>query len=220
MVESRDNLEVSKEMIEHHQESTTTSELDNYQLARDREIRVVKLPKRYGIADLISYALMVANEVTGEEPESYNQVMNSKDKMKWLNVMKEEMTSLKENNTWVLVQRPAGRRLVGCKWIFKLKEGIAGSESVRYKTRLVAKGFTQKEGIDFNEVFSPVVKHFSIRVLLVITTYLDLELDQMDVKTAFLHGNLEEEILMAQPEGFFKNELKIWFAYSRKTCMS
>ncbi|KAH9703868.1 hypothetical protein KPL70_011252 [Citrus sinensis] len=124
------------------------------------------------------------------------------DKLKWLSAMEEEMTSLKKNNTWVLVQRPAGRRLVGCKWIFKLNEGVSGSESVRYKARLVAKGFTQKEEIDFNEVFSPVVKHSSIRVLLAITTFFDLELDQMDVKTAFLHGNLEEEIRMAQREGF------------------
>ncbi|KAH9733855.1 hypothetical protein KPL71_017172 [Citrus sinensis] len=151
LVESRDSLKESKEMIDHHQESATTSELDNYQLARDREKRVVKLPKRYGIADLISYALMVADEVTGDEPESYKQAMNSRDKLKWLNAMEEEMASLKENNTWVLVQRPAGRRLVGYKWIFKLKEGVAGSESVKYKARLVAKGFTQKEGIDFNK---------------------------------------------------------------------
>ena len=162
------------------------------------------MPKRYGIADLISFALMVADEMTGEEPKSYKQAINSRDKLKWLSAMKEEMASLKDNNTWVLVQRPAGRRLVGCKWIFKLKEGVAGSKSVRYKARLVAKGFTQKEGIDFNEVFSPVVKHSSIRVLLAITAYFDLELDQMDVKTAFLHGNLEEEILMAQPEGFIE----------------
>ena len=147
---------------------------------------------------------MVVDEVTGEEPESYKQAMNSTNKIKWLSAMEEEMASLKDNNTWVLVQRPTGRRLVGCKWIFKLKEGVTGSKTVRYKARLVAKGFTQNEGIDFNEVFSPVVKHSSIRVLLAITAYFDLELDQMDVKTAFLHGNLEEEILMAQPEGFIE----------------
>ena len=81
-VESRDNLKESEEMIKPHQESNKTSELVNYQLARDREMRVVKLPKRYGIANLISYALMVADEVIGEEPESYKQAMNSRDKLK------------------------------------------------------------------------------------------------------------------------------------------
>ncbi|KAH9779747.1 hypothetical protein KPL71_007827 [Citrus sinensis] len=130
------------------------------------------------------------------------------DKLKWLSAMEEEMTSLKKNNTWVLVQRPAGRRVVGCKWIFKLKEGVFESESVRYKARLVAKGLTQKEGINFNEVFSSVVKYSSIRVLLAITTFFDLELDQMDVKTTFLNGNLEEEILMAQPEGFIEEGIE------------
>ncbi|KAH9678735.1 hypothetical protein KPL71_025836 [Citrus sinensis] len=104
----------------------------------------------------------------------------------------------------VLVQRLAGKTLVGCKWIFKLNEGVSGGEPVRYEAKLVAKGFIQKEEIDFNEVFSPVVKHSSIRVLLAITTFFELELNQMDVKTAFLHGNLKKEILMAQPEGFIE----------------
>ena len=149
-VEPKENLKESKEMIQPHPESNKTSELANYQLARDRDKRVVKLPKIYGIADLISYALMVADEMIGEEPESYKQVMNKRNKLKWLSTMKEEMISLKKNNTWVLVQRPAGRKLVGCKWIFKLNEGVSGSETVRYKARLVAKRFTQKEWIDFN----------------------------------------------------------------------
>ncbi|KAH9705095.1 hypothetical protein KPL70_011743 [Citrus sinensis] len=207
-VESKDILKESEKITESHHGVNKALELDNYQLARDRERKVVKMPKRYWIADLISYALMVADEMIGEEPENFKQAMDSKDKWKWLSAMEDEMTSLKKNNTWVLVQRPAGKRLVGCKWIFKLKDGVSRDESVRYKARLVAKGFKQKEEIDFNEVFSPVVKHSSIRILLAVTTFFDLELDQMDVKTAFLHGNLEEEILMAQPEGFIEEEIE------------
>ena len=88
--------------------------------------------------------------------------------------------------------------------MFKWKEGIVGIEKPRYKARLVAKGFTQREGVDFNEIYSPVVKHTSIRVLLALVNQYDLEREQMDVTTAFLHGNLEERILMAQPEGFIK----------------
>nr|KYP54550.1 Retrovirus-related Pol polyprotein from transposon TNT 1-94 [Cajanus cajan] len=118
--------------------------------------------------------------------------------------MKEEMESLQKNQTWKLVKLPKGRHVVGCKWIFKRKPGIPGVEPLRYKARLVAKGFSQKEGVDFNEIFSPVVRHTSIRVLLALVACQDLELEQLDVKTAFLHGRLEEDILMKQPEGFVK----------------
>ncbi|GJR45460.1 retrovirus-related pol polyprotein from transposon TNT 1-94 [Tanacetum coccineum] len=86
--------------------------------------------------------------------------------------------------------------------VFKKKEGIPGVEDERFKARLVANGFTQREGVDFNEVFSPVVKHSSIRMLLDMVALCDMELQQLDVKTAFLHGELEEKIYMRQPKGF------------------
>jgi len=92
--------------------------------------------------------------------------------------------------------------VVGCKWIFKRKPGLSEKEAIRYKARLVAKGFSQKEGVDFNKIFSPMVRHTSIRVLLAIVANQDLELEQHDVKIAFLHGRLEENILMKQLEGF------------------
>ncbi|KAH9804147.1 hypothetical protein KPL71_002018 [Citrus sinensis] len=205
-VELTDDHKDTDEESKSYDNKSRSLEMNNYQLARDRERRVIKMPKKYGIADLISYALNVAEEVIGEEPSSYKQAMNSRDKTKWLSAMEEEISSLKKNNTWILVRKPEDRKLVGCKWIFKLKDGATSEEPPRYKARLVAKGFTQREGVDYSEVFSPVVKYSSIRVLLAITTYHDLELDQMDVKTAFLHGNLEEEIYMEQPEGFIQRE--------------
>ncbi|CAM8989115.1 unnamed protein product [Rhodiola kirilowii] len=116
--------------------------------------------------------------------------------------MEEEIQSLNKNKTWDLVKKPAGVKLVGCKWIFKYKEGIPGVEEPRYKARLVEKGFTQREGVDFNEIYSPVVKHRSIRTILSIVAHDNLELEQLDVKTAFLHGNLDETIYMSQPECF------------------
>ena len=82
------------------------------------------------------------------------------------------------------------------------KEGFPSKNDVRYKARLVAKGYAQKEGIDYNEVFSPVVKHSSIRILLALVAQFNMELVQMDVKTTFLHGDLEEEIYITQPNGF------------------
>ncbi|GJX16360.1 retrovirus-related pol polyprotein from transposon TNT 1-94 [Tanacetum coccineum] len=98
--------------------------------------------------------------------------------------MKEEMYSLRKNKTWELVDHPVGKNLVSCKWLFKIKEGIEGVQKPMYKARLVARGFTQRAGIDYNEVFSLVVRHTSIWVILALTACKDYELEQLDVKTA------------------------------------
>ncbi|KAK2447548.1 secreted RxLR effector protein [Trifolium repens] len=181
----------------------------DYQLARDRERRVITPPNRNGYADLICYALNAAEEVQDSEPKNFREASESIDSKDWLKAMEEEMLSLEKNQTWELVPLPKNKRVVGSKWVFKRKEGIPGVEAPRYKARLVAKGFTQVEGIDYNEIFSPVVKHCSIRVLMAIVNMYDLELEQMDVKTAFLHGELEETIYMQQPEGFVEDNSKV-----------
>ena len=116
--------------------------------------------------------------------------------------MEEEMQSFQKNQTWKLASLPKGKKAIGCKWVYAKKDGFPHRDNVCYKARLVAKGYAQKEGVDYNEVFSPVVKHSYIRILLALVAQLDLEIVQMDVKTAFLHGDLEEEIYMSQPEGF------------------
>ena len=104
--------------------------------------------------------------------------------------------SLEKNGTWDLVKLPKDKKSVHCKWIFKRKEAMSPSEPAMYKARLVAKSYSQISDIDFNDVFSPVVKHSSIRTLLSIVAMRDYELEQLDVKTAFLHGELEEDIYM------------------------
>ena len=109
--------------------------------------------------------------------------------------MKEEMDSLAKNKTWNLVELPKSRKVVGYKWVYKLKKGVDDTVS-KYKARLVAKELSQKAGIDFHEIFSPVVKLVSIRILLALVASYDLELEQLDVKTTFLHGDLDEEIFM------------------------
>jgi len=91
-----------------------------------------------------------------------------------------------------LVKLPKHQKVVGCKWILKKNEGILGVEGPRYKARLLAQDFTEAEGIDYDEIFSPVVKHCSIRILMAIVNQFNLKLKQMDVKTSFLHGDLEE----------------------------
>ncbi|GJV90022.1 retrotransposon protein, putative, ty1-copia subclass [Tanacetum coccineum] len=121
---------------------------------------------------------------------------------KWKAVMKEEMDSLRKNKTQELVDHPSGQKLVSYKWLFKIKEGNEGVQKPRYKTRLVARGFTRRAGIDYNEVFSPVIQHTSIWVILSLTAYIDYELEQLDVKTVFLHGNLEEVVYTREPPGY------------------
>jgi hypothetical protein len=115
--------------------------------------------------------------------------------------MKEEMNSIKNKEVWDLVEFPNGAKSIGCKWVFKTKKDSLGNIE-RYKARLVAKGFTQKEGIDYTETFSLVSKKDSLRVIMALIAHFDLELQQMDVKTTFLNGDLEEEVYMKQPEGF------------------
>ena len=114
--------------------------------------------------------------------------------------MHEEMYSLNKNKTYDLVELPKGKKVLKNKWVFKLKKD--GHKLVKYKAWLVVKGFSQKQWIDFDVIFFPVVKMSSIRVFLGLVASLDLELEQIDVKTAFLHGDLKEEIYMDQPEGF------------------
>ncbi|KAM1402838.1 hypothetical protein ACFX2I_011521 [Malus domestica] len=116
--------------------------------------------------------------------------------------MGDEMNSLLKNKTWELAKLPKGKKAIGCKWVYAKKEDADEKSNVRFKARLVAKGYAQKEGIDYNEIFSPVVKHSSIRIMLALVAQYDLELVQLDVKTAFLHGDLNEEIYMCQPDGY------------------
>ena len=109
--------------------------------------------------------------------------------------MQDEMESLQKNYIFKIVNLPHGKKALKNKLVFKLKKDGSG-KVVKHKARLVVKGFQQKKGIDFDEIFSPVVKMTSIRVILGLVAKLNLELEQMDVRTAFLHGDLDEEIYM------------------------
>lgn len=111
--------------------------------------------------------------------------MSSSESDEWMDAMKNEIASMKDNQVWELVELPKGVVPIKCKWVFKTKRDSKGNID-RYKARLVAKGFTQREGIDFNETFSPVSKKDSFRILMALVAHYDLKLHQMDVKTAFL----------------------------------
>ena len=117
---------------------------------------------------------------------------------------------MRANKVWEMVDLPKGRKAIGNKWILKYKRKADGSID-KPKARLVAKGYTQREGVDYEDTFSPVVRFNSIRLILALVASLDLELHQMDVKTAFLNGVLDEEIYMEQPDAFVQkgNEQKV-----------
>lgn len=100
---------------------------------------------------------------------------------------------LERNGTWILIDRPKGERTIGCKWIFKIKPGVPRGEGRRFKGRVVAKGYSQIEGIDYNEVFSTVVKNVTIRLLLSMVVHQDFELEQLDVKLHFYMVILKKE---------------------------
>uniref|UniRef100_A0ACD5VA56 Uncharacterized protein n=1 Tax=Avena sativa TaxID=4498 RepID=A0ACD5VA56_AVESA len=186
------------------QHSPTVLQQPQESIAADRPRRNIVPPRRLiEECNLVHYALSCAEQVENDsEPATYNEAIASVDREKWVSAMQEEMQSLEKNGTWDVVRLPKQKKAVRCKWIFKKKEGLSPKEPSRYKARLVAKGFSQIPGIDYNDVFSPVVKHSSIRTFFSIVAMRDLELEQLDVKTAFLHGELDEEIYMDQPEGF------------------
>ncbi|GJX42309.1 retrovirus-related pol polyprotein from transposon TNT 1-94 [Tanacetum coccineum] len=171
------------------QETDQIPDLTDYQLARDREPRTRTKPLRFrDESNMAAYAFVTAKEKDTHEPLTYHEVVACEDSYKWKAAMKEEMDFLRKNKTWELLNHLAGQKLVSCKWLFKIKEGIEGVQKPRYKERLVARGFTQRAGIDYNE------------------------LEQLDVKMAFLHRNLKEVIYMRQPPGFeqgSKSKVKI-----------
>ncbi|KAK1606629.1 hypothetical protein QYE76_030302 [Lolium multiflorum] len=134
-----------------------------------------------------------------EDPATYEEAMMSPDSNKWQEAMKSEMGSMYDNKVWTLVDLPDSRKAVENKWIFKRKTDADGNITV-YKARLVTKGFRQIQGVDYDETFSPVAKLKSVRILLAIAAFFDYEIWQMDVKTAFLNGDIEEELYMVQPK--------------------
>ena len=131
--------------------------------------------------------------------------MNCKEFDLWFNAIKDEMNSMASNGVWDLLELPNGEKTIGCKWVYKTKKDSLGNIE-RYKARLIIKGFTQNEGINYKDTFSPISKKDSLHIVLALVTHFDFELQQMDVKTTFLNGKLEEEIYMKQPEGFSSSQ--------------
>lgn len=143
--------------------------------------------------------------LTEAEPTSYKAALNDP---KWLEAMTDEFQALIRNNTWKLVPLPSQRKVIGCKWVFRIKQNPDGSLQ-KYKARLVAKGFHQVHGFDFKETFSPVVKPVTVRTVLTLAISRGWYIKQLDVNNAFLNGILEEEVYMQQPPGFESSDKKL-----------
>ncbi|GJV07573.1 ribonuclease H-like domain, reverse transcriptase, RNA-dependent DNA polymerase [Tanacetum coccineum] len=137
-----------------------------------------------------------------DEPKNYKEASSDQ---KWIEAMKVELDSINRNNTWELTTLPKGHKAIGLKWVFKTKKDANGN-IIKHKARLVAKGYIQQHGIDFEEVFAPVARMETIRLLLAIAANNKWEVHHLDVKSAFLHGDLKEEVYVTQPEGFIKRQ--------------
>jgi hypothetical protein len=164
-------------------------------LARER-----KIPARYR-ANLAIEGSNPRGSGEHPKPQTCQEAISGEENELWQKSMDEDMHSLLENSTWELVERPEGVKPIPMKWVYKVKRDAQGNIE-RYKSRLVAKGFLHKQGVDFKEVYAPVSKHTTLTMLLAIIAQQDLELHQLDVKTTFLNGELEEEIYMQQSQGY------------------
>ena len=129
------------------------------------------------------------------EPQTYKEVVNSTEGLMWKEAIKSQIESILHNHTWELVNLPPGCKPLSFKWVFKRKRKVNGSID-KYKARLVIKGYKKTEGLDYFDTYSPIMRINSIRMVLAIVALRNLEVHQMDVKTTFLNGYLEEEIYM------------------------
>ncbi|KXJ71076.1 hypothetical protein RP20_CCG021563 [Aedes albopictus] len=195
---SCDELHLGEEQVsEENQEPN-----DDPQEQPERCCRVRKPPvwqKDYNM-DFAGFALSAIGFVE-DLPDTLEEMRRRDDWPEWQIAVQDEMDSLTRNGTWTLTQLPAGRKPISCKWVFKVKPGAKG-EPNRLKARLVARGFTQRYGYDYTETYAPVARLNTLRAVLAVANQQQLLVHQMDVRTAFLNGKLDEEIFMVQPEGF------------------
>ncbi|GJU38243.1 zinc finger, CCHC-type containing protein [Tanacetum coccineum] len=210
-----------KDIIPNVQESQMDDHTDDVpnEILEPRRGKRAKKAKSYG-SDFQLYLVEGSRDQVGsqysycysieEDPRTYNEAMQSRDSAFWKEAIDDEIGSIMENNTWVLSDLPPGCKPLGCKWIFKRKMKVDGTID-KFKARLVIQGFRQKEGIDYFDTYAPVARITTIRLLLALAAIHNLVIHQMDVKTAFLNGDLDEEVYMKQPEGFVMpgNEHKV-----------
>lgn len=174
------------------------SDQETYKNHPRQSIRIKQKPER--LIDVMHLNMISTLE---DEPSTYIEASTCDEKLKWNAAMSEEFQQLQNSQTWVLVDLPRDRKAIGCKWVYKVKKDATGNIQ-KYKARLVAQGFSQKFGTDYDEVFAPVSRQSTFRIILSISAYANVDVYHFDAKTAFLNGDLKETIFMRQPPGFVK----------------
>lgn len=207
-----EKVEKEEEMpndCEKREESTSsTHEYKNPRLPIPRSPYPKRTKSRIDDEKKEEQAVIAEVFMASAEPQTYAEAMETDDAEKWKEAINDELNSLKVNNTWILVDRPKNTNIVTNRWIFKRKLKANG-EIDCYKARLVARGCSQKYGIDYEETFSPVAKFDSVRTLIAMGAAKGMKILQFDVKTAFLHGHLIENIYMEQPSGCVQDSGKV-----------
>lgn len=194
-VEEVNNVEDQQEVV------NQDGNVEEIRMLRNREN--IRRPQRFGDYET-GYLVFSA----ADDPKTYDEAMKKEDSEKWKQAISEELKNLQDNNTWTVVDRPPDVSAVDTKWVFKTKKAADGKTNI-YKARLVARGFQQLEDFDFSQIYAPVAKLTTLRVLTAIANQYSFHIHQMDVTGAFLYGDIEEVVYLSIPLGFNGNENQV-----------
>ncbi|KAL0413673.1 UNVERIFIED_CONTAM: Retrovirus-related Pol polyprotein from transposon TNT 1-94 [Sesamum radiatum] len=216
----------NKEVISENEDGVSTDEeVSDEEIRRDdansSEVEErVRRPPRW-MSDYVSGDGLSENEdevhiaqVVSNDPLHFEQAVKSAN---WRMAMDNEIKSIEKNKTWTLTELPVGTKKIGVKWVYKTKYNENGKID-KYKARLVAKGYSQQHGIDYTEVFAPVARMDTVRMIIALAAQKDWKIFQLDVKSAFLHGELREDVYVEQPRGYEKKEVSTWSISYTKLC--
>lgn len=202
---SEDALDQEAEAVEkintHEEEPEKEKEITNNQ---NEETRVLRDRTKIRKPERLSYPQV---NIAEAEPTTFEEALCSSEAKHWKEAIQQELSAHRKNETWFNSSKPENKKIITCKWIFRKK--VTPGEPDQYKARLVARGFTQRQGIDYMETYAPVVRYESICMLLAMAAAENLDILQFDVKTAFLYGTLEEDIWIQLPEGPWSEEKRV-----------
>lgn len=193
--DEENEIPVVRHSSRHHHPPNWMKDYYTFNVAQIEPLKV----KEVGQAEISDeFSCFMSTHVNQFEPQNFKEAVKHK---KWVEAMNEELEALESNDTWEITQLPKGKQAIGSKWIYRIKYKPNG-EIDRYKARLVVLGNRQKHGIDYDQTFAPVAKMATVRSLLAVAAAKHWEIEQMDVKNAFLHGNLQESVYMKLPAGY------------------
>ena len=185
------NIEAEPKNDDSHEAQVNAESAD---LRRSQRVNKGKAPER--LVEIINSVNTVL-----PEPKTFTEALNSNEADQWKRAMDEEMSCLRKNETWTLSELPEGKSAIGCKWVYKTKTDEEGNV-VRYKARLVAQGYSQKYGDDYDEVFAPVARPTTFRTMLTVAGHKGMIVKHYDIEAAYLNGELSHEVYMLQPDGY------------------